>query len=146
VIGVANGDIGLHERPPPRLVNLESHSTRDDLLDEHGAIERELEVFRNEMANTDARGLVAPFARFEHRLRGHLQYEEEELIPRFAQEHPREAEELLAEHALLRQRLDDLAIAVELHSATASDVEAVLETLATHGRHEEHLFYQWAYR
>jgi hypothetical protein len=146
-IGVASGDLGAHEAAASGLRSmLASARTRDDLLQAHAEMERDLASFRHDLAQTDTRGLVAHFARFEDRTRAHLRHEEADILPELAKEHPREVEELLAEHDLLRKELDDLAIAIQLHSANPQDITALFDALAAHGRNEERVFTLWADR
>lgn len=86
------------------------------------------------------------FRHLEHELEAHLNFEEQELLPRFALTHPVEAAALLADHKRFRARLTELGIGIDLHLTRCNAVRSLVIDLAEHARHEGEVLYRWAER
>jgi iron-sulfur cluster repair protein YtfE (RIC family) len=78
---------------------------------------------------------------FEAQLRNHLTLEERVLMPLVLKRNYRTAMALLQEHKHLRQRMDELSVAVELHVARAEQARAFAMELQAHARHEDRVLY-----
>jgi hemerythrin-like domain-containing protein len=76
----------------------------------------------------------------------HLENEERELIPRFAQHDPEEAKALLQDHATIRTRLTELDVSTDLHLVRADAVRVLLDALRAHAERENAGLYRWAER
>ena len=64
----------------------------------------------------------------------------------FSRSEPKEAREILDEHARLRGRLVELAIDLDLHCLRPETVSAFVDELRSHAAREELLLYPWAAR
>lgn len=143
-IGVAKGDIGAREIARTSFERMRAaESKRAELLVDHALYAADLATFQNASRSGD---LIEAFRVFEEKLRAHMAYEELELLPELAREHPLEAEELGCEHAYLRQLLDDIATKIELRTVTRDDLRSLFDALEAHRAHEERLFYVWVDR
>lgn len=74
----------------------------------------------------------------------HLEGEEREVIPRYAQHDPVEAAALLREHAAIRKKLTELDISTDLHLVRADALRLLLDSLQAHARRENAGLYRWA--
>ena len=81
---------------------------------------------------------------FETGLKAHLEAEELLIFPPFRAVDPTEVQALTEEHARFRARLDELGIAVDLHSVRADDARELVEALTAHSRREDAGVYAWA--
>ena len=81
---------------------------------------------------------------FESRLLSHLHAEEINVFPAFAHPHPKEARQLLDEHARIREQLTELGIELDLHCLGAARVESFIASLRAHAAAEEQTMYRWA--
>ncbi len=69
--------------------------------------------------------------------------EEHDVFPELRAVDRAEAAALLAAHAALRQLLETLGVAIELHAFPVGDAEELLARLRGHGAREENLLYPW---
>lgn len=81
---------------------------------------------------------------FDHGLLAHMEAEERFILPAFAHVDHDEALALLREHALLREELFELGIAVDLHYIRHARAEQLGTLLANHATREQKLLYRWA--
>jgi hypothetical protein len=124
---------------------MKSGETPDRTLREHHHhLEHVFDALVAQAYEDDPIELRAGWRAFEGELLRHLELEERELLPAFAQEHPAEAEALLGEHAQIRAALTELAITLDLHALRADAVKDFVERLKAHARREDQLFYGWA--
>jgi hemerythrin-like domain-containing protein len=86
------------------------------------------------------------FRSFEGHLIKHFEVEEKLLFPEFAITHPAEVEELRAEHAAIRARVEELDVGVELHQARLPVIQDLVQTLRRHAAREDAVLYKWADR
>jgi hypothetical protein len=75
-----------------------------------------------------------------------MDYEERHVLPAFRAVDKREADDLLREHHLIRCRLMDLGVGVDLHLLRVEVVADFIAVLRAHARREDALMYHWAER
>jgi len=124
-----------------RLSSLESM-----LAGDHDRLERAFQAIVTRAYGGDFQQIEAEWSRFQDALLGHLDAEERNLIPALAEDRPREAQTLLDDHRLIRIKLLQLGIDLDLHCLSAERVEAFVEALRAHAHREEHIFYPWVDR
>ena len=73
----------------------------------------------------------------------HLDGEERDLLPRYAEHDPADAARLLEEHATIRRKLADLDVTTDLHLIRADGMRALLESLRAHAARENAGLYAW---
>lgn len=78
------------------------------------------------------------------RLLAHLRTEERHLLPSLAEAHPKEAEMLRAEHAVIRSKLAALGMSVHSDALAPSHVLELAREVRSHGEREDALTYAWA--
>jgi hypothetical protein len=83
-------------------------------------------------------------ADIEAKLSEHMDGEERALIPRYAEEHPDDAQALLAEHASFRRLLAELGVAGDLHLVRLERVRELAAAVAAHAKRENDGLYRWA--
>lgn len=123
-----------------------SLSLGQGLLDEHVHLATLCNRVVAEFEAGDREACDAVFRELERDLERHLQFEERELLPRFARSHPAEAAAILAEHQRFRSRLLELGVGVDLHLTRCHAVKALVLELAEHARREGQVLYRWADR
>ena len=119
-------------------------SLRDDLVRDHEAIDLALDRLVDAFETGDRDVARDAFREFDTRLSTHLTLEEEVLLPEFAELDPGEAAQLLGEHGVIRAMLEELGIGTDLHLTRVPAIRKLAETLRTHARREDALFYRWA--
>jgi hemerythrin superfamily protein len=93
--------------------------------------------------SADVQKLVAEI---ETKLLEHIDGEEAELLPRYAEEHPEDAGALLAQHATFRRLFAELGVAGDLHLVRLERMRELAATLADHAKRENEGLYRWAAR
>jgi nucleotide-binding universal stress UspA family protein len=104
------------------------------------------ELYRDLLASYDEgqwSDVAAQWSVFEPALRMHMDAEERDVFPAFRKVDATETEELLVEHAELRERLGTLGMLLELHAVPAHDAEDLVSRLRAHAAHEAALLYPW---
>jgi len=141
-IGVVGGDLGAKEMARAGTLAIE-RSIAERHHDEHLRLEvlygGLVEAYRNGDWSDVRRG----FAELESAVRRHLEVEEKETFPALGSEHPTEIARLVEEHTQIRESLDAIAMAIELHVAGLTRAEELLRRLREHAAHEERLLYPW---
>ncbi len=112
----------------------------------HRQLERAVREIEREAHDDDLSALRDAWTLFERELAAHLDTEERELLPRFAEEHPDEARALVAEHGELRRLAAELGVGVDLHCLRATAADQLIDRLRAHARREDALLYPWAAR
>ncbi|HEY5951654.1 MAG TPA: hemerythrin domain-containing protein, partial [Kofleriaceae bacterium] len=79
----------------------------------------------------------ATYTGFERRLTNHFKREEQLLFEDFAREFPKETDELLAEHRLIRRRMDELGFGVDVHQTRLAAIEDLAALLRKHAARED---------
>ena len=119
-------------------------SIRAILSGDHQRLERSFDAIVKESVCAEPRDLRDAWQTFERDLLAHFDAEEAHVLPVFGRSEPKEARELLDEHARLRGRLVELAIDLDLHCLTPETIGAFVDELRAHAAREEQLFYPWA--
>jgi hemerythrin-like domain-containing protein len=114
------------------------------LHDEHVAMAAALRELAEHAHRGDAPAMRSAFVHLEKALRDHLALEDDKLLPRFGEVNPSEAVALRGEHARIRRRLDDLGIALELHTLRAEMIDDFIDLLYRHAVREERALYAWS--
>lgn len=119
---------------------------RGELIRDHARLDHlfgELRAAFDADAREDAARL---WAELDRGLTAHLDFEERHVLPAFRAVDPSEVEGLLREHDLIRHRLTELGIGVDLHSVRAEIVADFVALLRAHAHREDELLYRWAER
>lgn len=114
------------------------------LSEDHAQLEQVFRSLVSEAHRTDPWTLRALWQRFERQLFTHMDLEEQEIIPAFAERYPEEARLILDDHARIRAAVGEMGLDLERRSAELDRVEEIVELLRLHVRREEGLFYRWA--
>ena len=128
---------------PPFLLHAD---LRGELIRDHERLEQlfcELRAAFDGDAREDAARL---WTDLDRGLSAHLEFEERHVLPAFRAVDSLEVEGLLREHDLIRRRLTELGIGVDLHAVRAEIVADFIALLRAHARREEDLLYRWAER
>ncbi len=118
-------------------------SLRDLLTTDHARLERLFDELVAAFRSGAAEDAARLFTRFDEGLQAHLAFEEQRILPLFAETAPEEAAALRCEHDAIRARLTALCVGVDLHLARADAVEAFVKALRAHARREDTLMYRW---
>jgi len=146
VIGVSGGDLGARGViPSTSEVDRSSASASAAALlrAEHARLEVIYDRLLEAYHAGDWNDVQAEWDVFEPSLRAHMDLEEKRVFPAFRAVDPEETDNLVAEHAVLRERLDVLGVNVELHAVTAIDAQELVERLRAHRAREDRLLYPW---
>ena len=96
------------------------------------------------IAEGDREDVGATIGIMQTRVLEHLDGEERSLFDGYARYAPEDAQELLREHANIRQALAEFDVGVDLHLLRADAVKAFLITLQAHAARENAGLYCWA--
>jgi hypothetical protein len=116
------------------------------LRDHHVGVESACLALMGAAFVDDPPTLAMRWNAFEDELGDHMAAEEELLIPSYASADPDQAQELIADHILIRDLLEGIALDVELHTIRIEPLKALVELLREHARREEATIYPWAHR
>lgn len=117
---------------------------RELLLVDHRRLEQLSEQLQDAF-DADAReDTQALWTELERRLEAHFKVEERLLFPRFGNLDATETRALSAEHRLLRERLAELGVGVDLKAVRADVARGFLDMLRAHAAREDVLLYRWA--
>lgn len=116
----------------------------DSLRDEHIQLEAAFEKTLNCLHVDDSPIIQVAWAALENALREHLRDEEERMLPMFDAYDPKTAQQIRAEHARIRDILDEQAIALQLHTLREHRTREFIDLLKDHAQREEKTFYRWA--
>ena len=83
---------------------------------------------------------------FADDLEAHLAYEEHDLFPLLVEQAPALVERLVAQHEMIRARLAELGVEIQLHTVRARTVEGFVATLREHAQLESEQLYPWLER
>ena len=112
--------------------------------EQHEHIHEILRDFESAVADGDRERLVEVFGLYRSALAAHFQLEEEVFFPALHGLHPEhgeELEELAAQHVVVADALDDLALRIESESLDvfAAEVRALVVEMGHHEKREERL-------
>jgi hemerythrin-like domain-containing protein len=129
-------------------VTYREHATpgtlRRALSEDHRTLEASFKKLLDQAHRDDREGIASAFTAMEAGLKTHLEMEEREILPLFAQMHADDAVRIREEHGYIRRRLEDLGIAIELHALRADMVEDFATLLRAHAAHEDKVMYEWS--
>lgn len=114
-------------------------SIRQEFMADHARLEASLRDLTNAAEGASPDELIAVWRGFEAGLRAHLEVEEASMFPLI-----RDAEllgQLRDDHDEIRRSLDELGLAVELHSIREERVDRFVEHLRAHAARED----EWLY-
>ncbi len=114
------------------------------MREDHELLARALSDFAELSRGAGAAAVGQAFCALETGLLAYLAMEDTRLLPGFGDRFPEEAEALHEEHARIRRRLEDLGIALELHSLRADMIDDFIDLLRAHAEREERLLYAWS--
>jgi hemerythrin-like domain-containing protein len=117
---------------------------REKLTAEHRHIEELLEQTKSAVQVDHPRALCEAWTSFERELTEHMRFEEEVLLPRFAEVDPAEAHALRVEHDELRRLIGELGIRTDLHALRADVADELFARLRAHAQREDASLYPWA--
>ena len=117
---------------------------RTKLTKDHEELDALLRRLADDVEAPSVGKLAETWSIFERRLIRHLEVEERFLLPLTEACNPLEAEQTRADHAYIRDSLDELGVAIELHSARKPHIEALIRFLRAHAQHEDEALYQLA--
>lgn len=120
------------------------NSIRAKLAKDHEELDALLRRLAEDIESPSKGELQATWAAFETRLIRHLEAEERFLLPLLEASNPAEVARTRAEHALIRDAIAELGIAVELHSAREPNITELIGFLRQHAKHEDEALYQLA--
>jgi polyisoprenoid-binding protein YceI len=113
---------------------------------DHQRLEKSFEAIVAASTYQDQHAIRELWRGFEREVLAHLDAEEAHVLPLFAKSDPDEAEEMLDQHARIRERLLALAIDLDLHSLPPAEVRSFIGELRSHAAREERVLYPWAAR
>ncbi|HEU4579470.1 MAG TPA: hemerythrin domain-containing protein [Polyangiaceae bacterium] len=128
------------------LPALRQAGLRGQLILDHERLEKLFEELRAAF-EADAREDAARlWADLDRGLSTHMGFEERHMLPAFRAVDSTEVESLLREHDLIRRRLTELGMGVDLHAARAEIISDFIALLRAHAHREDELLYRWAER
>jgi hemerythrin-like domain-containing protein len=121
-------------------------SLRALLARDHEQLDRLFEELLNALRGDAREEALRLWSQFEEGLARHMEFEEKSILPALQKLEPKEAQDLLDEHAKIRARLAELGVGVDLHLIRPEIVSEFIEQLRRHARREDALCYRWAER
>jgi len=123
------------EDPRSETLLAEHHRTLDDRLNQ----------LMTRAEGGDPGQLGSAWSAFETELTRHMDLEEVEILPAFAEDHPDEARALLAEHGALRAALNEIGMTLQLHCLRTDTIADFARRLKAHAAREDAVLYAWAH-
>lgn len=139
VIGEATGRV-IHERE----LGAELADASATLRADHDELERLATRVVREISEGDRDDVTAAITEMQSRVLAHLEDEERDLLPTYAEREPEDAALLREEHAAIRKALAEFDLETDLHLVRAEAVAAFLATLKAHAARENAGLYRWA--
>ena len=128
-----------------RTAALAPKSIHQVLEDDHADLQRLLcDLLEAADADVDWRSLVELWGQIERRLLAHFDAEEALVFTRLAQRDWPMVNALLEEHRVLRARLEELGVAVELHMVQSPQLHELVRDINRHAAAETETVYRWA--
>jgi hypothetical protein len=113
---------------------------------QHMRIETSLRQMEDLVTGDDREAMCACWAKLEDCVLTHLNLEEMHFLPRIATKDPAHAREIRSEHDVIRERLGEIGLALDLHTARADQIAALAALLRSHAELEEKGLYSMAER
>lgn len=111
---------------------------------EHDRLEGLAERVCQAITEGDRDDVTATIAQLQAGVLAHLEGEERDLLPGYAEQAPEDARAILAEHAVMRTALAELELGTDLHTVRTEAVRAFLARLSAHAARENAGLYVWA--
>ena len=128
------------------MTSLTTDGVKARLIADHDELDAFLDQLIAAYQTGDRGAAASAYQELEARLKTHFSMEEGILFPEFARVEPREADELRAEHAAIRARLDELGVGVDLHQTRLPAMRELAQRLREHAARENEAVYRWADR
>jgi hemerythrin superfamily protein len=128
---------------PVHSRNLPSGPVSDALTTHHREIEAACLEIMAAGYTDDPRDLTLRWRVIERELLAHMATEEQLLLPAYERAEPEIAQALRADHAALRARAMELAVAIQLHAVRVEQLRAFVDALRAHAAREETSLYLW---
>lgn len=129
---------------PPHGPDLEPAKAATFLRADHDELAQLAARVVAELAEGDRDDVRAIILELEERVLAHLDGEERDLLPAYADHAPEDAQVILREHAAVRKALAEMEIGTDLHLVRADAVGAFLDLLRAHAERENRGLYRWA--
>jgi hypothetical protein len=126
-----------------RQLDMPAQAIHAALLADHDDLDAELSELAHVFEDGDWLSARDAYVAFERRLARHFELEEQILFRDFARSFPRETNELLAEHRLIRKRVDELGIGIDVHQTRLTAIEELAMLIRAHAAREDRLLYRW---
>lgn len=110
---------------------------------DHDDLEALTQKALQQLTEGDDADVGATISELQQRVLAHLDQEERDLLPRYAESAPEDAAALLREHAAFRKALADLDVATDLHLVRVGAVREMLAKLRAHAERENEGLYRW---
>ena len=144
---------GRDSKPPSDANDWDASARSDDrpigdaLAQHHRGLEQAFRaVVARAKSEADPATSRAAWDAFERELLKHMEVEENDLFPLFGRVHPEEARALQAEHDVVRERLFELGLALDLRRLGTPAIDEFAARLRAHALREDLVLYPWAER
>ena len=131
---------------PEKVPPLPSTGLRHRLTRDHARLEQLFEDLRTAFDADAPRDAARLWGELDQGLGAHMDFEERHVLPAFRAVDRCEADDLLREHELIRRRLIELGVGVDLHLLRVEVVADFIALLRAHARREDALLYRWLER
>jgi hypothetical protein len=128
------------------MTTKEPKSARVLLSEDHRRIEQRAQRFRAAIQADDREASNKAWMRLERAVLAHFDVEEMFVFPPLRKAFPAEVDRLLDEHSVLRAKLGEIGMALELHTARCEPIETFCQALREHADREDSLAYAEAAR
>lgn len=128
------------------MVRTETGTMATALAEHHRGLQKAIEniIVRRDCGDGGAPAILRPaWEAFERELLRHLEIEERELLPLFAQSYPHEAAGLNKEHDEIRAILFELGLVLERHRLPLDALHQLAAHLRAHAAREDLALYPW---
>ena len=139
-LGVSGGSLGAE--PPVGFVTPPGPAPY--LRSDHDEMETLAERALATIADGDSNEVRALLALVDTKLTEHMDAEERELLPRYAEANAEDAAQLMADHAEFRKILLELGVEGDLHTIRLERVRELASALRAHAKRENDGLYRWA--
>jgi len=114
------------------------------LHDSHEHIDQLYQAILARAPGLGTETLRSEWDQFKRALLGHLESEEQNILPSYEVLHPHEARAIADEHVELRQAVTELGMDLEVHRLRTDVAQLFQQKLRTHASHKKQHFYPWA--
>jgi acetamidase/formamidase len=117
------------------------NSVADKLAKHHHELDALLRCLAEDVDAPSCAALQATWSTFEASMVRHLDAEERYLLPLLEASHPALVERIRFDHARIRNSINALGVAVELHTVRKPAITELIELLRAHSRYEDENIY-----